>query len=159
MNVTKVKSISKPAFALLALGALSAMAYAGSNDVAGLQLAGDAMDQFSAKANKTFSLIVMISTWIIFLLAIALTVFFHGKAKNKMEQQQGDETGSAFMLWVKVAGVGILSLIMAGLVVFILWGRIVPIKGSSADYGTVVKAALTGNTGDVKESEVKSIGN
>lgn len=137
----------------------AAVAANAADDVPGLQLAATGIDQVSNTSNKLFALIVQISSWLLALGAFGVTYLFNGKLKTKMEQQQGSEDSSAFMLWVKTAGVFFVSIIAVGMIVFLVWGKIIPIKGSGAQYGDVVIAAFTGNLDQISSSGVADIGN
>lgn len=140
---------------LLAL--ITTAAYAGNNDLAGMQQAGDAVDQTLAFGNKIFKAIVVFSTWALFIGGLVLTNYFKTKQLDKMENKQGEDN-SYMWLWVKVAGVFVISMFVSGFIVIMLWGRMIPITGNiDSPYASIIIKAVTGDISAVQSKSSSGV--
>lgn len=125
---------------VLATGALMA----GIEDDIGFSQIDNTIASATTTAKGVFKFIVMIVSWGLVLSAVFFTNKYKEKQLDRLDNKQGEE-GSYFMLYVKVAMTATISLVVVGFIIYMLWGKILPIAGDNTqDYGVVIINALTG---------------
>jgi Na+/proline symporter len=140
---------------LIVLGLVGLLATVGfAEPMQGFDEIDSTLEKATDTAKNLFKFVVMVVSWGLVLAAVFFVNKFREKQADRLDNKQGEE-GSYLMLYVKTGLTGIIALMMVGFLIFIIWGKAVPIQDSfteEATYGKVIRAALIGDVDTESET-------